>query len=309
MNLKFAPVIVFAYNRQEHLQTTIEALRRNDGAKETICFIFSDGYKNETDKEKVLEVREYIHGLSTEYFKEIHIIEAKENKGLATSVIEGVSDVIRKYGQAIIVEDDVITAPCFLQFMNEALKFYKEDSDVWSIGGYTVPMFLSEDYNKEVLAVQRCSSYCWATWSDRWESIDWAILDYPKFRFNIIQRMKFNKFGDDRASMLDDQINGRVNSWAIRFDYNMWKKKMINILPVKSLANNIGHDGSGTHSTVKDENDIFYVDLLTDLKKPRLSKVELNNDIRKEYIKFFPMAIESRVKRYFGNLFLTVKKK
>ncbi len=308
MELNLAPIIVFAYNRMEHLQRTIEALRKNDGAKDSVCFIFSDGCKSEEGKQKINKVREYIHSIPEEYFREIHIIQASGNKGLATSVIEGVSDVISKYGQAIIVEDDVITAPKFLKFMNEALEFYKEDSSVWSIGGYTVPMSLPEDYNEEVLAVQRCSSYCWATWSDRWESIDWEITDYSKLRFNIIKRLKFNRFGNDRASMLDDQMNGRVNSWAIRFDYNMWKKKMVNILPVKSLANNIGHDGSGTHSTVKDERDAFYVDLMADLKMPCLSKVELNEDIRKEYVKFFPMSIGDRVKRYLGNLWLSVRK-
>ncbi len=307
--MQLAPIIIFAYNRADHLERTLTALKDNEEAKDSVCYIFSDGYKNEKGRDKVLQVREYIRSLPKEYFKELIIVESPENKGLANSIISGVSAVISKYGKAIIIEDDVITAKNFLKFMNEALDFYKDNSKVFSIGGYTVPMKIPETYHKDVVAVQRCSSYCWATWSDRWEKIDWTLKDYRKFRYNFFKRRSFNKYGTDRSLMLDDQMNKRVDSWAIRFDYNMWKNDMFNILPRESLSNNIGHDGSGTHSGATAERDIFLVSLTKETKDILLSDVELQEDIRKNYVRFFNMKFYHRAKRYLGNLYLTLKRK
>ena len=307
--MTLAPIIVFAYNRADHLEQTITALKENEEAKDSVCYIFSDGYKNEKGREKVLQVREYIRSIPKEYFKELAVIEAPQNKGLANSIISGVGEIISKYGKAIIVEDDVITAKSFLSFMNQGLDFYKDNPSVWSIGGYTVPMELPEDYDKDVLAVQRCSSYCWATWADRWEKIDWKIEDYRSFRFNLFARHSFNRYGTDRALMLDDQMNRRVDSWAIRFDYNMWKNGCINILPSKSLSNNIGHDGSGTHSQSIDEKDIFSINLKETASKIIFEDVKLSDAIRKKYVPFFNMSLFHRARRYLSNLYLTTKRK
>lgn len=307
--MELAPIVIFAYNRADHLERTIMALKENKEAKESVCYIFSDGYKNEKGREKVLRVREYIKSIPQEYFKELIVIESSKNKGLAKSIIAGVGEVISRHGKAIVVEDDVITAKNFLKFMNAALDFYKENSRVWSIGGYTVPMEIPVGYNKDILAVQRCSSYCWATWYDRWQKIDWEIKEYKKFRFNFFARHSFNRYGTDRALMLDDQMNKRVDSWAIRFDYNMWKNNSINILPCKSLSNNIGHDGSGTHSKITQEEDVFAIDLKENQKELAFDNVDLVEGIRKRYVRFFNMSLYQRIKRYLGNLLISLKRK
>lgn len=308
MNSELAPIIIFAYNRVDHLKRTIECLLENEEAGESVCYIFSDGPKNKQAEPKINEVREYIRSIQHNSFKKVVCVEAQENKGLAKSIIDGVSSILDSYEKAIVVEDDVLTSRCFLKFMNEALDYYQNNNKVWSIGGYTVPLDLPSGYPHEVIATQRCSSYCWGTWKDRWAKIDWDIIDYKQFRFNPLQRRKFNRFGNDRALMLDDQKNGRVNSWAIRFDYNMWKNGMINILPAHSLANNIGHDGSGTHSTVKNDHDIFLVKELSD-KMPELENVNFNEKITTEYVRFFDMPFRCRFKRFWGNVFYSLKHK
>lgn len=305
MNCELAPIIIFAYNRTDHLKKTIECLLKNEGAEESICYIFSDGPKDNQAETKINEVREYIRSIQYNSFKKVVCVEAHENKGLAKSIIDGVSSVLNSYGRAIIVEDDVLTSKCFLKFMNEALDYYQNNNKVWSIGGYTVPLNLPSRYPHEVIATQRCSSYCWGTWKDRWDKIDWEITDYNQFRFNPLQRKKFNRFGNDRSLMLDDQKNGRVNSWAIRFDYNMWKNGMMNILPAQSLANNIGHDGSGTHSKIKTDNDIFWVEKVSN-KLPKLEDVSFSNDIITEYVRFFDMPFICRCKRFGGNIFYSI---
>lgn len=306
MENKLAPIIIFAYNRVEHLKKTVDCLKINEGASDSICYIFSDGPKDIEAQVGVKEVREYIRGIQYSCFKKVILIESVNNKGLAQSIIEGVSHVLGIHGKAIVVEDDVLTSRYFLKFMNEALDYYQTNNMVWSIGGYTVPLDLPKNYPYEVIATQRCSSYCWGTWKDRWDKIDWQIKDYKYFRFNMLQRRKFNRFGNDRSLMLDDQKNGLINSWAIRFDYNMWKNGKLNILPVHSLANNIGHDGSGTHSRVQDYNDIFFVEEMYK-KIPKLENVSFSNSIISAYVRFFNMPITHRIKRFCGNVYRSIK--
>lgn len=123
--MTLAPVLLFTYNRPAHTKQTLDALLKNPLSKESTLFVFSDGYKNEMDRQQVEEVRSIIRSLDG--FKDIQIRENAENKGLAANIIEGVTRVVDEYGKVIVVEDDLIASPFFLTFMNDVLnKFEKE---------------------------------------------------------------------------------------------------------------------------------------------------------------------------------------
>lgn len=296
-----SPVIVFAYNRPDHLEKTLTALAENHGAGESDLFVFVDGPKN-TDgialQKQVVETA----GSFRSRFRSMTLNVSQQNKGLAKSVIGGVTGIIRKYGRVIVVEDDSVSAKCFLNFMNEALDYYENDPSIWSVGGYTVPLTLPDGYPHEVLKTQRSSSYAWATWHDRWDRIDWSVGDYRRFRRSPALRRGFNRWGEDRASMLDDQMNGRIDSWAIRFDYAMYKNGMYNIIPAKSLIRTIGRDGSGTHNTgVSAQDDNFRVELADAPDRVRPSSVEVDEAVRREFIKPFRLSALYRAKRYLLN--------
>ena len=146
MNL--APIILFVYNRPEHTKKTLESLKINELASDSLLFIFSDGNKNENDRKSVEEVRNYISTISG--FKEINIILREKNLGLADSVISGVAEVIEKYGKAIVLEDDIVTSKYFLKFMNEALDFYDADKKIYSISGYNFPIKIPKSYQHKI---------------------------------------------------------------------------------------------------------------------------------------------------------------
>ncbi len=303
-----APLIVFAYNRPDHLEKTLQALVANPRAKESSLFIFIDGPKNEDEIEKNKAVELVAEKFRDGYFKNVDIRNASQNRGLAKAVITGVSEIIEKYGKVIVTEDDAVCAPSYLEFMNGALEYYENEPSIFSIGGYTIPIKFPPDYTKDVILTQRSSSYAWATWKNRWDKIDWEISDYKKFRFNFKSRNQFNLWGEDRSSMLDDQILGRVNSWAIRFDYSMYKNNMYNILPSKSLIQNIGHDGSGTHGMLESfSGDPFAVTLDQNLRSFNFEKVEIVEQIRREFIRPFHSSKIDLAKRYIGNLYRGAK--
>ena len=274
-----APVVIFVYNRPEHTKKTIEALAENYLAKESDVFIFSDAAKNEKSIANVQLTRKYIESIPDKnLFKSVEIIKASKNKGLANSVISGVTEIIGKFGKVIVVEDDLVTSKDFLQYMNGALEYYKNNESIWSISGYNIPIDIPSDYNHDVYLSYRGCSWGWATWKDRWSKVDWNVSDYKSFKSNKELRKKFNLGGRDMANMLDLQMEGKIDSWAIRWCYAQSKLNMYTVYPVQSRITNTGLDGSGTHSGLTTHYDVnFKIDngicKFEDLKiNPEISK-------------------------------------
>jgi hypothetical protein len=304
----FAPVIIFVYVRPEHTIKTIEALSINRLAKETNVFIFSDAPKNDKVIDKVKEVREYIDSLQNrKLFKSITIKKAEENMGLANSVISGVNEIINEYGRVIVVEDDLITSVDFLEYMNDALEYYENDNEIWSISGYTFKIDIPKNYKSDVYISYRGCSWGWATWRNRWNKVDWDVKDYEEFKLNNKLRKKFNRGGRDMSDMLDNQMAGKIDSWAIRWCYAQFKLDMLTVYPIVSRVKNIGLDGSGTHSGVT----VKFDTILSDGKskcifdKPRVNRHILKNfkDYYGTSFDYFIIGIKKLVKKLLNKLF------
>ena len=174
-----APIIIFAYNRPNHLQETIDSLRRNELATESILYIYCDGPKQDASEEvcgRIAKTREVAHGCVG--FKEVVVIEAERNKGLANSIIDGVTHVVNQYGKVIVLEDDLLTSPYFLRYMNDALNFYECRQGVMSISANRpspLKMEIPSDYPYDAFVCLRSYSTGWATWKDRWGRVDWSM--------------------------------------------------------------------------------------------------------------------------------------
>ena len=244
-----APITLFVYNRLEHTKQTIQALQKNVLAKKSILYIYSDGAKNESNNESVQAVREYIKGIDG--FKEIIIIERTNNLGLGKNIINGVTEVLNNHGKTIILEDDLITSPFFIEYMNEGLYFYRDIKKVYSICGFC-PEHVSENipdnYEYDVFCNTRNESQGWGTWKNRWEKVDWLIKDYNEFKKDREKQREFNRAAYNMTEMLKLQMKGIIDSWAIRWDYHIFKNNGVSIFPVNSLIRNIGYDGTGRHS-------------------------------------------------------------
>lgn len=293
--MSLAPIVLFTFNRLDHTKKTIDALKENILAKESELFIFSDGARNSEEYIKVKSVRKYLK--SIDGFKKINIIEAEKNRGLAKSVISGVTDIINKYGKVIVLEDDLVTSKYFLKYMNEALNIFKEREDIWSISGYGPNINIPTDYKDDIYITKRGSSWGWATWKDRWELVDWKVSDYNIFKSNREMIQEFNLSGKDLAPMLDDQIDGRIDSWAIRWVYSQFRNNMYTVYPIKSLVKNIGNDLSGTHTTTTTHFNVKLGEKEINLNK----NIKYNKGINKYFKEFYDS-------NFSGYLALVVKK-
>ena len=241
-----APIILFVYNRPWHTRQTIEALQRNELASESELFIYSDAAKSSKANAAVQEVRGYIYSVSG--FKKITIIERKYNWGLADSIIDGVTNVVNKYGKVIVLEDDLVTSPYFLKFMNDGLDNYKDRKKIMHISGWTYPVKSSETDDAFLWRLMNC--WGWATWADRWSDFS----KKPEELLNTFSKKDVRYLNLDGIlnSWADVQANidGRVNTWAIFWYASIFKNDGLCLSPVSSLVDNIGLDGSGVHCGV-----------------------------------------------------------
>lgn len=299
--MKLAPIVLFVYNRPEHTRIVLQSLSVCQYADQSDLYIFADQAKTEMAKEKVEQVRRIIkEDIWKRKFAGVNITEASQNKGLANSVISGVTQVINKYGRVIVVEDDNRVAPDFLDYMNRGLEFYENNLKIGHIGGYKSPIKIPEDYKKDVFLMGRGSSYAWATWKDRWDLVDWEVRDYKKLAKDKKAIVSFNEYGEDRFEMLKKQVEGNMNSWAIRFAYAMWKNKMFAVLPCKTRVENIGFDGSGVHNVAKDTR--FVVSIEDGLSPVKFENLSEDVRIKKEVQKIFKVPFSLKVKRKIKHL-------
>jgi len=290
-SVNMTPIVLFVYNRPSHTKLTVEALLKNSLEAKSMMFIYSDGYKNDTDAPGVAQVRNYIHEIRG--FNKVEIIERKKNLGLAKSVISGVSEILNYYDKVIVVEDDVITVPSFLTFMNNSLEYYQPDNKIFSVSGYRYPIKIPGTYNKDVFISKRSSSWGWATWKDRWEKVDWEIKDYKNFTKDKDVQSIFNKGGDDLTGMLVSQIKGKIDSWAIRWAYAHFKNDAYCLFPVKALCKNIGTDSSGTHSATSKKFNVVLRDCGDEIKLTH--DLELNEEIMQSIRDFFKPTIFRKI--------------
>ena len=254
MKEELAPVILFVYNRLEHTKRTINALKENYYAEDSELFIYSDGAKDDSHKEKVEAVRRYVH--QVDGFRRVHIIERTENYGLARSIVEGVSEVIEKYGKIIVLEDDLITDKCFLRYMNEGLSKYKNTKQIDSITGYSYLPNQQKDQNVFFLGIT--SSWSWGTWQDRWCEYNFSYDEWIKMKKNRGLRKAFDYgYAYPFYTLLKNQIEDeKTNSWAIIWYWTVFCAGGLTIYPPMTLINNVGFDGSGEHCTVQRRNSI-----------------------------------------------------
>lgn len=250
-----APIILFVYNRPWHTGQTLNALAKNVQAKESDLFIFSDGLKENANVDdienhkKIHEIIDSFHGCkSTKVFK------SNQNKGLANSIIEGVTQVVNEYGKVIVLEDDIVTSPYFLDYMNQGLDLYEDNQNVYSINGYMFPAFDPKEAFSTFLCPWATSSWGWATWKKKWDVFQ-NNLEYKKIICtNPHLAARFNLADYDYCSMLNNQ-----NSWAIKWYYSVFLKNGIGLWPTKTLVYNIGFDNSGVHThQFEDETNILY---------------------------------------------------
>lgn len=279
--MKLAPVLLFVYNRPQHTRQLLESLLANKEAAESELFIYSDGPKDENDRAAVDEVRRYVRQI--EGFAAVRLTERKQNQGLASNIIDGVTTVAGQYGRVIVLEDDLRVSPYFLKFMNDALETYRDEPRVGHIQAcdYTRSPILPDTF-----LIKWTGSWGWATWDRAWKLFnpDGAELLRQLEERKLTKTFDFNgKYGYTR--MLRKQVEGKNNSWAIRWNASLFLKDVLSLNVGKALVQNNGFDGTGTHCG---GGGLYASELwLAPIAVQPISPIEENVEARKVYEEYY----------------------
>ncbi len=241
--LTLAPILLFVYNRPEHTQRGIESLQRNPLAQQSRLFIYSDAARTHEDEAAVAEVRRYIRTVTG--FASVDVVERDRNWGLAASIVDGVTTRVHEFGRVIVLEDDLVVAPRFLDFMNDALDTYRDDERV---GHVYACDFTGDPALPPTFFVKWIGSWGWGTWERAWRHFNPDGRDLLR---RLEEQRLTRRFDFDGAygftRMLRRQIEGKNNSWAIRWNASLFLDDMLSLCAGRSLVQNQGFDGSGTH--------------------------------------------------------------
>lgn len=299
-----APIALFVYNRPNHTKKTIDALKQNKLASQSELYVYADASRKHSEQSNVDQVRLLISQI--EGFKKVTIIEQDTNIGLAKSIVSGVSDIVNKHGRVIVLEDDLVTSPVFLTFMNRALEFYIDKKNVWHISGWNYPLEQSGLGSTFLWRAMNC--WGWATWSDRWTHFEKnAEQLIGTFTKDDIRQFNLNNCENFWDQVLANKA-GKIDTWAIFWYATIFQNNGLCLNPTVSYVTNIGLDGSGVHCGVNDaygsqlNDDTYYrfdIDLYED--KLALSRIQkFYRNMKKPFIirfvnKFFRIMFNGSI--------------
>lgn len=238
--------ILFTYNRPDHTQKVLSALQKNTILPSKL-YIFQDGMKETESIERWKKVNQIIKQVN---WCETEVKVSRKNKGLATSQINGQKYAFRKHDAIIVLEDDCVPHPLFMEYMITALNKYYNNPKVYNINGncseYRCKINV-ESNGYSAYFTGRIDSCGWGTWKDRWLQCKWDYRILGKIKNNKDLYEHFHLWGEDLESYLLGNIYGKCNSWATFWALTVIEKKGYCLTPYKSFITNIGFDGSGSN--------------------------------------------------------------
>lgn len=296
--MDYAPIIIFGYNRADMLKKLLESLEKNRDLDKMILYIFLDipGKKHYRRNQYLSQrVIAYVNDYKkSSKFKKVTVKIAEEHKGLANSIIQGVTEVIRKHGRAIILEDDLLVSNDFLDYMQRALEFYKKDKKIWSISAHCPAMESLASYQPDVFIAPRAESLGWGTWRNRWDHMDWALASYKKFRKDLMGRILFNLGGNDLCKALERQMTDpEYDSWAIRWSYQQFRERKYTVYPKESRVVHCGNDSRSTHGSYYSTQG-----LKTEYKRCRFQPLRFDYKVVREFRKKNSVPLTNRIKAF-----------
>jgi len=240
-----APIGVSTYVRLQHLQENIAALKKNALAEHSELFVFSDAPRH-GDEAKVAAVRSYLR--TVDGFKNVCIVERETNSRTENNR-GGLSSLLNRFGKVIFLEEDVVTAPGFLKFMNQALHKYEKNRRVFSVVGYCPPIKIPADYPHDVFFLKRYNAWGLGIWRDRYDRIRYITPDeYEQFSADKNRVREFIKGGgEDLMVMLKADAYGKIDAGDVKAMYAQFLTDQYTVYPRKSLTSNMGFDGTGTY--------------------------------------------------------------
>lgn len=290
--MTLSPIVIFGFNRPNHLDNMLKSLNKNPEAKESKVFFFIDGYDNKNDE----LINETLEIVKKDWdFSEKTINFRERNYGCKFNIINGVTEVLKDFESVIVLEDDLILGEYFLNYMNTSIEKYKTDARVWAISGWGHPQLLNIKTSSSFSTLT--SPWGWGTWKNNWN----IFIENKLYEKNLVSDLNekdknkflFYGYADYWEEAIKKDLAGENSVWDAYWYQTIYINKGLTLFPNTSHVQNEGFDGSGMHCK---ENDLFFTPLnrretLTYPKKLKINYIYKINT----YIFF----INYRRKQYF----------
>lgn len=250
---KCAPIALFAFKRPGSLEAVLEALSQNTQFEHTQIYAFCDGPKAGAASDIVQSVRATKHVLQCWQTRaNIEIFANDENCGLHRQIPHGISYVLERHDRVIVIEDDILVSPFFLDYMNDALNLYAEDFEVMQVSGF---MFNVKSKLPETFFYNVNSCWGWGTWKRAWRyyNDDASALLKQLTKSPDFSMYEFN--GGQNGCFYDQLVKnhlGDLKSWAVKWHASMYLHGGNCLHPNKTLVKNIGFGSDGTNCVAED---------------------------------------------------------
>ena len=300
-----APVMLFTYSRPEHTRRVLEALAGNTLASKTDVYAYTCRPKNEGHRESVEATKKVLREYeSSGLFGSFTIVDKPAFRPLGPAMVEAVSEVIGEHGRIIVVEDDIVTSPHYLEFMNLCLDYYEKSDYVFSISGYSPDLDCLRGMEGDVYLVHRACPWGWGTWADRWMKYSWDVQDYKDSMRDRALRKKLRKWNIDLPMTLDALFYEKGcmdKNWEQQFCYCQCMNDMSVVCPKRSLVENIGFDGSGTHEVPTGLGNTFDITISSWDLKP----LHIDDNLQKKYNRMFVFRTKTKFMLFASNIVFT----
>ena len=245
--MKLAPIALFVYNRPVELRKVLSSLKKNKDIKKTEIYIFSDGpKKNKLDIQKVNNVRKILNKVKDLKIKKKFFY--KKNRGLKKNIINGVNYVFKIHSKIIVLEDDLLTSPSFIRYMNQSLNYIKDKKNVWHVSAWNYPIKIKKVDSTDTFLWSHMNCWGWGTHKKYWKKL---ILD-PNFFIKKLSKEQIFQFDLEGKlnnwSQLVRNYEKKLNTWAIFWGATIFWNKALCINPIRSYVKNIGINTNSTHT-------------------------------------------------------------
>jgi hypothetical protein len=288
-------VVLFVYNRPEHTRRVLDGLRQNDIDK---LHVFADGPESTDEIGPIESVRDLVHSID---WCETDIIEREENWGLAENTVDGLNRMFTEYDRVVMLEDDDVPSPDFMDYMEACLDKYEDEDRVMSVTGFSIPIELPDDYQYDVFFTHRETSWGWGSWKSAWDHYE---RKPDEMRRQIAEnenevREILEIAGYDLFSNLEKQLEGNSDSWSIWWALAIAEQEGICVNPVESRIKQIGHDGSGVHCSSKEKFDVEVGDDPTSQNLNYPPTTTVNEEINRRFKEYIVSngGVRGRMKR------------
>ncbi|WP_223694622.1 hypothetical protein [Leifsonia poae] len=246
--MRQTPLLILAYNRPDKVIGLIDRLRE---IRPDRVMVAVDGPKpgRPADERRVAEVHAALERI--DWTSDVEVRLRPVNLGLRRAVVDAVDWAIGLHGQAVIIEEDVLPGPDFLDYMTGMLDRFRDDERVAHVSGYNVvPQDILTHTTGSRFTIYP-ESIAWATWDRAWATFDPELTWARSCGLDELAAITGSRTAALRWKQnFSDAANERISTWAYRWIASMWSQRSLIVSPNQNLVTYAGAD-DGTHTNTE----------------------------------------------------------